>query len=257
MKENKKMKQEFIDYPTQEEIDVSVNKILEMAYPKQESLPESIFSMYRQIGLENILHGIKLLLGMVILCYVGMFIWNINTMDLGEGTFELIIVLFLPLMFQGILGLSIVNETEQNVFELGMACRYTHYHVLALRMIAVSVILILLNGGMCIGIWILHVQEEFMQTAFLAVSITLIYSVLYMKMLIGGIQLFRQIALYGVWAGLILGIHRILPVVFEYVVYQLPLVIHVVIWFGALAVFGQELSRFLNCNCKYNLYVGG
>ena len=251
------MRQEKIDYPNNRELDVAIDAILDKAYPKQKGVIESLVSMYRQIGFGNILHGMTLLMGLVFLCYIGILALEMNAVEMEEGVIQLTMILCLPLMFQGILGLSILNEHEQNVYELGMTCRYTQYHMLALRMIVVSISMILFNGIMCVGLWKWDETGDFVQNAFLSVTVTLIYSVAYMKTLLGGIGLVRQAALYGIWTGVILLLKTVFPMAYHYILYQLPLLVHVAIWCLAIVALGKDISRFLQWNCKYNLNTGG
>ena len=93
------------------------------------------------------------------------------------------------------------------------------------------------------------------QNAFLSVTVTLIYSVAYMKTLLGGIGLVRQAALYGIWTGVILLLKTVFPMAYHYILYQLPLLVHVAIWCLAIVALGKDLSRFIHWNCKYNFIL--
>ena len=245
-----------IEYPTEDEINTSIAVSIEKAYPKREGFLVYLSRLYRQIGLAFLLHGMWELFLLVIAAYgFGICSFDILSQPLTARSY-LPIILFSPLVFQLILLLSVLREQEQYTYEVEMTCKYTVYHVLALRMLIVSGFSILLNAVFCMIIFWENGMEVLVRMVFLSATALFAYSLLYVSLLMKNTRLIYQILLYGLWlVGNIL-FKLLLPKVYEYMVWQLPVVFHIFVWLLFAGMMGHKLSQFMYRNCQYNLHVG-
>lgn len=245
-----------IEYPTEDEINTSIAVSIEKAYPKREGFLIYLSRLYRQIGLAFLLHGMWELFLLVIAAYgFGICCFDILSQPLTARSY-LPIILFSPLVFQLILLLSVLREQEQYTYEVEMTCKYTVYHVLALRMLIVSGFSILLNAVFCMIIFWENGMEVLVRIVFLSTTALFAYSLLYVSLLMKNTRLIYQVLLYGLWLVGNMLFKLLLPKVYEYMVWQLPVVFHVFVWLLFAGMMGHKLSQFMYRNCQYNLHVG-
>ena len=245
-----------IEYPTEDEINTSIAVSIEKAYPKREGFLVYLSRLYRQIGLAFLLHGMWELFLLVIAAYgFGICSFDILSQPLTARSY-LPIILFSPLVFQLILLLSVLREQEQYTYEVEMTCKYTVYHVLALRMLIVSGFSILLNAVFCMIIFWENGMEVLVRMVFLSATALFAYSLLYVSLLMKNTRLIYQVLLYGLWLVGNMLFKLLLPKVYEYMVWQLPVVFHVFVWLLFAGMMGHKLSQFMYRNCQYNLHVG-
>lgn len=245
-----------IEYPTEEEINASIATSIEGAYPKREGILVYLGRLYRHIGLGFLMHGMRELFLLVIAAYgFGICCYDKLSQTLANQS-HLFIILFSPLVFQLILFLSVLGEREQNTYEVEMTCKYTVYHVLALRMFLVSGFSILLNAIFCTALFWENGMTVLVRMIFLSATALFAYSLLYVSLLTKSARLIYQVLLYGAWlVGNVL-FRLLLPMLYEYIVWQLPVVLHVFVWLLFAGIMGHKLSQFIYRNCQYNLHVG-
>lgn len=245
-----------IEYPSEEEINRSIAESIAKAYPKREGLLIYLSRLYRHIGMDFLLHGMREMLLSVLAAYFFLIICYNSLSQTVMSHSCLLIVLFSPLVFQLILFLSVVMEQEQSTLELQMTCKYTIYHILALRMLLVSAFSVLLNSAACIVVFWESGAEMIVRMIFLSTTVLFAYSLFYVKLLTRSVRLTFQVLLYGVWIAANIMLCLLLPAVYRYMVWELPLVFHIGMWLLSAVLMGYLLSRFLYRNCQYNLYVG-
>ena len=256
MKEEEKELQksrQIIDYPTKEELDRTVADTIAKVYPKQKNMISYIGALYRQIGLSNVLHGMKSVGAVIAVVYVVVLGCGCGTQWQSGFQRYTSVILFSPAIFQLLLGLSILAEKEQQVYELARTSKYTIYHMLVLRMLLTVLICMVMNGGFCLLVFWKRGIQEVLQMLLLSVTALLGYSLCYLCLLTKSCQLKHQIRLYGVWVFGNLGINLLFQETYQYVALEIPLVCHMVVWGILIVLFLQKLSQFLYCNCQYNL----
>ena len=246
-----------VEYPSEKEIKTSIDATLDKAWPARQPILGTLAEMCRQIGTANILYGMKKY-GLIMALLYTAIIWLRCEAEyrMGDDT-EMIIIFLMPLIFIGVLGLGVISDMEQNVYELTMTCRYTPYHLLALRMIAVSVFIICLNGGFCIIAMVLSQLKYLIHGAFLSVTVTLIYGLLYLKVLTGSVHPARQVLLYGTWLAANALFKGAVPELYNFIVLELPAVCHIAVWIFMVPLIGKQMGRYLDYSCRCSIYWGG
>ena len=245
-----------IEYPTTEEVDHAILTTIQKAYPKKENALVYLIKLYRQIGLEFLMQGIKEIFLGIILTYLLMFFWRSGTeMNMDNHTF-LFVTVFSPIVFQTILVLSIIGKKEQHVYELEMTCKYTVHHVLLLRMFLTSGFCTLCNAGACIVVFKGEGMADILHMVFLSATALFAYSLLYLILLLRSSMWKHQVILYLVWSvGNILAA-ILFPTCYTFLAIDIPLIYHGIIWLLFAVLFCRKLNQYLYYNCKYNLYVG-
>jgi len=245
-----------IDYPSEAEIRRSINQTIENAWLK-EKRENGILSMIKHIGIDNIIFGMKKYAAAVPMIYISIICLKSNLEYRFDDGGESFMVFLMPLMFMGIIIMGVINDKEQNVYELAMTYRYTPYHILGLRVIAVCVFITVSNGVLLLLASVIDGISYLIQTALLSVTVTMIYSTLYIRVLTGGTGWGRQILLYGGWMAVNILANKITPDVYFYLLRSLPAIYHAAIWIVMLIIGLKELKRYMEYGFRYNSCVGG
>lgn len=230
-------------YPDLEEMETCIKKAVRTAFPKKRPL-KNIFLIFRQIGVKNALADLHYVLAAYAVLIAFAAICGGRTVDFVKPhVVFLIISIASPLMYQTIAGLFLAAEKECGVYETEMTCKYTFFHVLAVRMIFMSVVCAVCNAAVCI----LLLRETGMQTVlrgvFLSVTSLGIYSVCYFAVVIHSVRIRAQFLLIALWSGFLALIYAFFPKIFRFLMMELPAAFHIVIWVVVSVTAGAELAK--------------
>ena len=242
-----------IEYPTMEEMNQSIETIITRAYPKRENVFLYMYRLYRQIGLEFLMHGVKCLFVAMMALYAVLIVVQQGMEELGQIDSYMQMAMLSPLIFQLVLGLAVVNEREQNTYEVQQTCKYTIYHIQALRMVLTGVFSLIMNLIFCLLSYGNKGTDTLLHMLFWNVTVLLTYSLLYLILLMQSVQVIKQFVLYGVW---VLGNYffaSIFPKAYLFLVNQLPLFLHVILWMILLVVWTAKMKQYLYWNCQYSI----
>ncbi|MBQ5676659.1 MAG: hypothetical protein IIV45_16635, partial [Lachnospiraceae bacterium] len=217
-----------IEYPTIEEMNESIKTILTKAYSKRENVFLYLYHLYRQLGMEILMHGVKGLFVVTIVLYAILIVVQQDLEKSSQMEAYMQMAMLSPLIFQFILGLAVVNEKEQKTYEVQQTCKYTIYHIQALRMVLAGGFSLVMNFIFCLFLYGNQGTGTLIHMMFWNVTVLLTYSLLYLMLLIRSVQVIKQFVLYGVWA---LGNYLfavVFPKVYLLVCIQFPLFLHVI-----------------------------
>lgn len=137
-----------IDMPDDFEIKQQISSILDQGLHEKQSFYSYIKNMYCEIGMKNLFHDLSELIFITVLIILvltySIISININEMVKIEQIYTFIFMIS-PLFYLATNLFSFINIKENNTYEMEMVCKYNLYQVSSLRMLAFSVISILLN----------------------------------------------------------------------------------------------------------------
>lgn len=235
-----------IQYLDMEERNQSIQRIIQTAYPKNLSLIPYFYGLYKQIGIENLTHNMGcMLLSAGVLYFIAFTCFQSLMDSITKGMTSLLLVAFSPMVFQVILGLFILNEKEQRVFDLEITCKYTIFHVLALHMILTSIVLVIVNAVWCCLLFRDLGGKAILHILCLSVTALGLYGVCYLGLLMRSIRVSVQIFLYAMWVVTNVLLKLILPEGYIKLTMELPIVYHVIIWMALILIYGKLFSDYL------------
>lgn len=235
-----------IRYPDMEERNQSIQRIIQTAYPKKPSLIPYFCGLYKQIGIENLVHNMGYMFFSAGFLYCIAFTYFQYLMDsMTKGMTSLLLLVFSPMVFQVMLGLFILNEKEQRVFDLETTCKYTIFHVLALRMILTSIVLVIVNAVWCCLLFRDLGGKVILHILCLSVTALGLYGVCYLGLLMRSIRVSAQVFLYAMWIVTNGLLKLILPEGYIKLTMELPIVYHVFIWMALVLIYGRLFSDYL------------
>lgn len=242
-----------IEYPSTEERDQSISYIIEKAYHQKENVFSYLYHLYCRVGMKFLLGEMRKLYVVVLILYGGLILAGQSLEDALELHSYVGIVALAPIAFQMVLGLSLLNEQEQNTYELQMTCKYTLYHVLALRMIVAGVFAVMMNAAFCLFVYGNRETAFFLRVLFLSVTALLGYSLIYLTQIMKNSRIKYQVGLYGMWIAGNMVLAACFPKGYLFLAARIPLLLHVILWVALIGLWGRKMSQYLYCNCRYNL----
>ena len=167
-----------IDFPSEEEQNRALQRIVDRAYPKQEKFLMYLWKLFRQLDYAVWNNGLIFMFFMTSAGYLLLLALRsyIET-SAGKDSFMLM-VLFAPVMFQTVFLLSLWNEKSQNMEELQLSCKFTLYHILLLRMLLICVLEILLQWSACILLYYDSDLSVLLHSALFLTAMLLLYCIL-------------------------------------------------------------------------------
>lgn len=145
-----------IDMPDDLEIKNQINIILDEGLKSKQSFFSYIKDMYKTIGLNNLFHDSSELvfIGVLVISILGfMTFMTLRNEFLSTEKIYSFIFIISPLYYLATNLFSYMNMKENNTYEMEMVCKFNLYQIVSLRMLAFSVISIILNTIMVLALY--------------------------------------------------------------------------------------------------------
>ncbi|MGL4912666.1 MAG: hypothetical protein ACRC3Y_09570 [Romboutsia sp.] len=145
-----------IEMPDDFEIKQQINIILDKGLHEKQSFYSYIKIMYKNIGIKNLFHDLSelIFIGVLLISILafGIIRININGQIMLEQIYTFIFIIS-PLFYLVTNLFSFISIKENNTYEMEMVCKYNLYQVSSLRMLVFSVLSILINSVVLIGLY--------------------------------------------------------------------------------------------------------
>lgn len=216
-----------INFPSEEEQNQALQRIVDQAYPEQKSFLTYLWELVRQLNYAVWNHGILFMFFMTSAGYLLLLALK-NYIEAASGRDSLMLmVLFAPMMFQTVFLLSLWNEKSQDMEELQLSCKYTLYHILLLRMLLICVMEILLQWSACILLYYDTDLSVLLHSALFLTAMILLYCILVLWSFLKKEIWNWQIGLGIAWCLLHLALWKMMPVLYTQAVFELPFLLDV------------------------------
>lgn len=236
-----------IDYPSRKERREAIHEILDRACPKKESFFRYLLRLYRQVGMEFLLHGMGKIMALMMAVYLGSIFFHDQIYTVQNPSAWLFVTILAPLGFQIPLLISVIGEREQGIYPLQMSCRITAYHILALRMLMAGGFGLVLNGIMAAAAFLNEGIGWTFHVLCLSVTALMAYAVLYLLVLEKTERILAQAVLFFAWCLFHGAVFQVCPGVYEYFALRLPTAVHVGAWV-MMGYWGSvQLERWIEC----------
>ncbi len=174
-----------IPFPSDEIVKKEIRKIVAKGIVKQESFPQLLKNMYKQIGIRFILKDYKEIAVAVCMMAIIMYMITINGRESVDAytSYYGIIMVVSPLLYCVLSLMPFITSKLNETFEVEMSCKYNIYQIAAFRMLSFSVFCFLLNT-----IWVLSLamklsSVQFVQAFMISITSLLSFSLLFLYVL--------------------------------------------------------------------------
>lgn len=177
----------MIDFPEDDEIQKSINKIVKEAITRKESFTDILAKMYREIGLRYLFRDISELVYILIINISIVTYLTISAMQffrVSEANVFTFIFIVSPFLFLTSCFISFTKLKQDKTFEVEMTCKYNTFQIAGFRMFVFSIFSLLLNG-ILISLFI-HTFENisYLEAFLISASSLLLYALLYLAILL-------------------------------------------------------------------------
>lgn len=175
-----------IEYPTNEQIEKSVEIICREGIEKRDTIFSFLKNMTFNLGIKNIFYGVYdvMLISLIVTgaVYTLFFFW-VNNLPNAEEKIYLFSFTFAPFMFALLFFLNFAKERTSDTFIIKMTCKYSFLHLLAYRMFVFSLLSVVVNS-LYILVLFSDFKISFVTVISLSLSALFVYSLLLIAMLI-------------------------------------------------------------------------
>lgn len=228
-------------------------KILEGLERKHESdmLP-MVREFLGRMGIRGLFYGIAdvvaLSMMMCVCACICIFIYLRQAPQSAHG----ILFIFAPMLYTCIFCLAYVKETQINTISVQMSCRYTFFHVLAVRM--------LLNSGLAIVFNLIYICAinrfigiGLVKPLALSFSSLMLFSVMLLKALRRRDKIWGFVGTTAIWLGVNIAAFRGAGPLYMSFIERVPLGVLAISGFLAGAVYCRELKKMIDRDGRSSL----
>lgn len=237
-----------IEYPTREEIEVQIAQITARGLRKRHSLFYYISDIYRNAGLRMIFHGVTDVVFIALMAAAGIaagFIASVFSGIYSDPQFHAALFTASPVVYILLCLLSFWKETLSGTYDLKMSCKYTVYHLSALRMLVFSCLSIIFNLCVVGVLCFLFQGLNFWKLFFISAASLFLFSVLLLFGLLNRDGRASTLIISGLWIAGSLTAFACFGHAYEEFLQTMPLMVHIFVAAILIVCYGAEMARLL------------
>ena len=170
-----------IPIPNEDKIETEIKQIVALGAKRKESFFPYIKSMIQQVGIRQLFSDRTELIYIFIIAITSLSIFLIQPDPEMGHVQDLYAYLFLvsPLLFLVFSIYTYANKVRSTTYEVEMTCKYNVYQIIACRMLAFSIIAILMNTMTIFFFAMFYEDVQFMRAFMISTSGLFIFSILF------------------------------------------------------------------------------
>lgn len=217
-------KNNYIDYPSDKEIENEINLIITKGLPNKISFLDKMYEIYKNIGIKNLFNDIfEMLLALIIIIITGTYYLTQPLINKFPDFIYSIIFIISPIFYMIISTLSFGKHQQTKTIDIIMSCKYTIYHLSAFKMLIISIISIVINSIIILIACLIYFNFSFLNLFLLSTSSLFLFALGFLVILIhtnrisscylfSGSWLLINILVSTVYHGVYLKILSIIPI---------------------------------------------
>ncbi|WP_153733045.1 hypothetical protein [Sporosarcina obsidiansis] len=223
-----------------------IKQIVEQSVAAKPTFSRQMNTMYSQISMRQIFADRKelsfiFLIGVLLFGWLFFIQQHLESEAVYTGLF-----LISPVLFLGFSLYSYWTRVEQDTYEVEMACKFNVYQLMAFRMLAFSVLSILVNSFFIALVAQVHPNIHFIRALMISLTSLFIFSNLFLWTLMKRHSLVTTAAMVFGWIFSNLLLHYGMGSLYGELLVQIPIVIYVLVLLGSLYVYGGLLKKYFD-----------
>ncbi|MCP3774509.1 hypothetical protein NLX71_14505 [Paenibacillus sp. MZ04-78.2] len=176
----------FIPMPDDRTIESEIKQIVSAAAEHKDSFLSHLKAMYRQVGLGPLFSDRAELTFLLLagIALISLVFWGPQPGQSQAHEMYSLVFTTSPVLFLVLSVYTYVNKIRNATYEVEMACKYNVYQVIAFRMLAFSVVSILVNAVMIFLIVMTYEDIQFIRAFMISVTALFAYSILFLYAMI-------------------------------------------------------------------------
>lgn len=236
-----------IKLPDEYTIQTQIQHIVDNGLQKKVSFFAYLKSMYQHIGLKHVFSDrIEYVIASVtaITFFIISFFMPGPAEDQVDYLYSLIFLLS-PILFTALSVYTYSNKIICGTFELEMSCKYNVFQIIAFRMLAFSVIAILLNTITILLMILKYEDIQFFRAFMISNTGLFTFSVLFLFIMMKRRSKIVAFAIIGGWTFINLILLSVNSSVYREIVFNLPLIVYALVILATSYFYFRSLNRLI------------
>jgi len=208
--------------------------------------------MIKEIGLKNIFHD-KYELTFISIVVIASLIYSmvivkeisIHVEDIYKSIF-----IVSPILYIIISLFSFFNSKEKGTFELEMTCKYNLYKILVLRMFIFSVVTILVNTIIIIGVFTLKNDIDILRAICISITGLFLFSSSFLCITMKVKKEMSKLLVISLWVIVNIGLYSINKELYNFFLKEAPVYIHLTVTVLCVTYYIKSLKNLINFRCE-------
>ncbi|EKN70421.1 membrane protein [Neobacillus bataviensis LMG 21833] len=237
-----------IPFPDERTIQNQIKQIVASGVKHNDSFLSYLKSMYRQIGIRQLISERSEL---VFILFIAVNLLSVLLIKSGTLLGEVenlyaFIFLISPVLFIALSVYTYSNKIMNATYEVEMTCKYNVYQVIAFRMLAFSIIAILVNS-LTISIMVMAYNNvQFIRAFMISTTGLFIFSIVFLYTLMKRrTTIVVAMTIFGWVMGNLLLIFKFNKLYSDILV-NMPLFVYAIVLFGCICIYFNFLSKLIH-----------
>lgn len=237
-----------IPMPDEHIIHAQIEQIVASGVRQKQTFPSYLKSMIQQVSIRQ-LFADRMELGLVLLAAVAL-LSVLLIMPPQAPLQDLYAAVFLisPIVFLAFSIYTYVNKIERDTYEVEMACKYNVYQIIAFRMLAFSVVSILVNTIAIVLLVSVYEDIQFIRALMISITSLFVFSILFLYALMRRRSKVILIATVIGWTFGNLLLHYVDNKLYNDLLVNMPLFVYAIVLIGSLYVYMNNVKRLIHFN---------
>lgn len=238
----------YIPMPDEHTIQTQINQIVAAGVKQKESFPSYLKSMVQQVGLKHLFSD-RMNLAYITVTALVVFITMVILVEperLQAKDLYASIFLLSPLLFLTFSIYTYVNKVSNDTFEVEMSCKYNVYQIIAFRMLAFSVVSILVNAMMIACAVLIFEDIHFVRAFMISVTALFTFSILFLYGMMKRRTTVAAAMLIVSWIVGNLLVQFLNSNMYNNILVTMPLFVYGIILTGSLYVYLKYLNKLIH-----------
>ncbi len=236
-----------IPMPDDERMEMEIKKIVAQGLRRQPSFWVSLQTIVQQIGFRQLFSDRSEQVYLWMMALMVGVIFFVKPDLAVEQVADVYAFLFLvsPVLFFVFSVYTYANKITNGTYEVEMTCKYDVYQMIAFRMLAFSIVTIVMNAAMIAGFVALYENVAFLRALVISTTGLFVFSVFFLFVMWKRRSTMTVVVVIGSWLlGNILA-KQVNASLYNDMLVHLPLVVYALVLIGAAYMYVQLLKKFM------------
>jgi len=223
-----------------------IEQIVRSGVIQKKSFSAYLKSMLQQVGMRHLFSD-RLGLGFILLMAITLLSFLIVGLEpMPIDRLYASIFLMSPLLFLAFSIYTYTNKAQNDTYEVEMACKYNVYQVIAFRMLAFSIVSIVLNTIAIAFIAMAYEDIQFIRALMISITSLFIFSIIFLYALMKRRSTIIVATTVVGWTAGNLFLHLAGNKLYSNMLFQMPILVYAIVLASCLYVYLKYVNKLIN-----------
>lgn len=235
-----------IPHPDEYIIQHQIEQIVSSGIKQKTTFPAYLKSMVQQVGIRHLFVD-RLELGLILLATIALLSTFLVIQEpIQTERMYAYIFLVSPVLFLSFSIYTYMSKTRNATYEVEMTCKYNVYQVIAFRMLAFSIVSIVVNTFSIACMALIYEDIQFIRALMISITALFIFSMLFLYILMKRRSTVIAIATVIAWMLVNIFLRTADNKLYGDVLIQIPLFVYAIVLLGCLYMYMKYVKRLIH-----------